>query len=151
MPVSTNVSTNLWSNGKLKSVSVFFKRYQIANAGFYFFSEEEKVKFRNARHQHVLLTKGNKDKVQEVEILEDKCNQAMMLKFGRIVDIDSLGTVTVSRAVEEARDAVRQNEIKLAKEEHKMEQQVQALKSDLSKLVSLKSSISLPKKHPFRS
>ena len=59
----------------------------------------------------------------------------MMLKFGRIVDIDSLGTVTVSRAVEEARDAVRQNEIKLAKEEHKMEQQVQALKSDLSKLV----------------
>ena len=93
------------------------------------------MKFRNARHQHVLLTKGNKDKVQEVEILEDKCNQAMMLKFGRIVDIDSLGTVTVSRAVEEARDAVRQNEIKLAKEEHKMEQQVQALKSDLSKLV----------------
>ena len=101
------------------------------------FSEEEKVKFRNARHQHVLLTKGNKEKVQEVEILEDKCNQAMMLKFGRIVDIDSLGTVTVSRAVEEARDAARQNEIKLAREEHKMEQQVQALKADLSKLVSL--------------
>ena len=95
------------------------------------------MKFRNARHQHVLLTKGNKEKVQEVEILEDKCNQAMMLKFGRIVDIDSLGTVTVSRAVEEARDAARQNEIKLAREEHKMEQQVQALKADLSKLVSL--------------
>jgi len=94
------------------------------------------LKFRNARHQHVLLTKGNKEKVQEVEILEDKCNQAMMLKFGRIVDIDSLGTVTVSRAVEEARDAARQNEIKLAREEHKMEQQVQALKADLSKLIN---------------
>jgi len=98
--------------------------------------EEEKVKFRNARHQHVLLTKGNKEKVQEVEVLEDKCNQAMMLKFGRIVDIDSLGTVTVSRAVEEARDAVRQNEMKLAREEHKMELQVQALKGDLSKLIN---------------
>ena len=39
----------------------------------------------------------------EVEELQEKCEQAMMLKFGRTVDIDSLGTVTVSRAVEEAR------------------------------------------------
>merc|ERR1719436_172619 len=66
--------------------------------------EQEKVKFRNARHQHVLLTKGNKDRVVEVAELSEKCNQTMMLKFGRIVDIDSLELVTTSRAVEEARE-----------------------------------------------
>jgi hypothetical protein len=38
-----------------------------------------------------------------VKNLEDKCNQAMMLKFGRIVDIDSLAMVTVPRAVEEGK------------------------------------------------
>ena len=43
----------------------------------------------------------------QVEELEEKCEQAMMLKFGRIVDIDTLGTVTVSRAVEEARLTVQ--------------------------------------------
>jgi len=98
--------------------------------------EEEKVKFRNARHQHVLLTKGNKEKGLEVSELEEKCNQSMMLKFGRIVDIDSLGTITVSRAVVEARESVRQNEMKLAREEHQMEQEVQLLKADLAELVN---------------
>ena len=63
------------------------------------------MKFRNARHQHVLLTKGNKDRVVEVAELSEKCNQTMMLKFGRIVDIDSLELVTTSRAVEEARES----------------------------------------------
>ena len=72
---------------------------------FQFLSEQEKVKFRNARHQHVLLTKGNKDRVVEVAELSEKCNQTMMLKFGRIVDIDSLELVTTSRAVEEARES----------------------------------------------
>ena len=70
-----------------------------------YYSEQEKVKFRNARHQHVLLTKGNKDRVVEVAELSEKCNQTMMLKFGRIVDIDSLELVTTSRAVEEARES----------------------------------------------
>lgn len=50
------------------------------------------------------LTKGNKDRVQEVAELSEKCNQSMMLKFGRIVDIDSLELVTTSRAVDEARE-----------------------------------------------
>ena len=74
-----------------------------------------------------------------------------MLKFGRIVDIDSLGTITgellvmnhilwvilVSRAVVEARESVRQNEMKLAREEHQMQQEVQLLKADLAELVKL--------------
>merc|ERR1719285_239198 len=94
--------------------------------------EQEKVKFRNARHQHVLLTKGNKDRVVEVAELSEKCNQTMMLKFGRIVDIDSLELVTTSRAVEEARESVRQNEMKLARESHKIELEIAALKEKLA-------------------
>ena len=56
------------------------------------------------------LTKGNKDRVQEVGELSEKCNQAMMLKFGRIVDIDSLELVTTSRAVDEAREGGEYNQ-----------------------------------------
>ena len=55
------------------------------------------------------LVKGNKEMATDVEELREKCEQAMMLKFGRTVDIDSLGTVTVSRAVEEARLQVQVN------------------------------------------
>ena len=43
----------------------------------------------------------------------------------------------MSRAVVEARESVRQNEMKLAREEHQMQQEVQLLKADLAELVKL--------------
>lgn len=97
--------------------------------------DEEKHKYRKARQQHVHLVKGNKEMSGSVEELEEKCEQAMMLKFGRSVDIDSLGTITVSRAVEEARLTVQANELKLARKEHAMDQQLIALKEQLSNKV----------------
>ena len=47
--------------------------------------DEEKQKYRKARQQHVHLVKGNKEMALKVDELEEKCEQAMMLKFGRMV------------------------------------------------------------------
>ncbi|CAG5111754.1 Oidioi.mRNA.OKI2018_I69.chr2.g6028.t1.cds [Oikopleura dioica] len=94
--------------------------------------ENEKLKYRKAKQQHVHLVKGNKDIVNQVKALDEKCNQAMMLKFGRIVDIDSLAMVTVPRAVEEGQRVNQQNEINLAREELEMDKKILALREELA-------------------
>ena len=63
----------------------------------------KKLKYRKIKQQLANLLKVNMDIVKQVYTREVKCNQAMMLVFGRIVDIDSLPMVIVSRAVEESK------------------------------------------------
>lgn len=48
--------------------------------------------------------------------LEEKVQNMMMLKFGRLVDLEKLEKVTVSRTVEELKEKLRQQEIKSARD-----------------------------------
>ena len=43
--------------------------------------------------------------------MEEQCNRMMLQKFGRIVDLEKLETVTVNRNIEESKERLRQNEI----------------------------------------
>ncbi len=43
--------------------------------------------------------------------MQDQCDKMMMQKFGRIVDLEKLETVTVNRNVEELKEKLRLNEI----------------------------------------
>jgi len=52
----------------------------------------------------------------QIAELEEKVQNMMMLKFGRIVDLEKLEKVTVSRTVEELKEKLRQQEIKSAQE-----------------------------------
>lgn len=57
----------------------------------------------------------------KIEEMDEQCNQMMIDKFGRIVDLEKLETVTVNRNVEELKEKLRLNEIKSSAELHKWE------------------------------
>ena len=48
--------------------------------------------------------------------MEEKVRNMLMLKFGRLVDLEKLETVTVNRTVEELKEKLRQQESKSAGE-----------------------------------
>ena len=48
--------------------------------------------------------------------MEDKVQQIQMLKFGRLVDLEKLETVSVNRVAEELKEKLREQEARTAKE-----------------------------------
>ena len=51
-----------------------------------------------------------------VVVLEKQCNELMMRKFGRLVDMEALQTLSGNRALEELRQEKLLKEAKYAKE-----------------------------------
>ena len=52
----------------------------------------------------------------QIDELEEKVRNMLMLKFGRLVDLEKLETVSVNRTVEELKEKLRQQESKSAAE-----------------------------------
>jgi hypothetical protein len=51
-----------------------------------------------------------------ISVMEEQCNKMMVQKFGRIVDLERLETVTVNRQIEELKEKLRINQLQCAKE-----------------------------------
>lgn len=66
---------------------------------------------RDAKKKHVQLIKDRKLFDGKIAEMEAKCNQEMILKFGRIVNLEEIEQVTVNRQVEELKEKLRVNEI----------------------------------------
>lgn len=49
-------------------------------------------------------------------MLEEKCREMMMLKFGRVVDLEQLENVTVNKLAEELQRKIKQEEKTAIKE-----------------------------------
>ena len=52
----------------------------------------------------------------QVATLEEKCREMMMLKFGRVVDLEQLENVTVNKLAEELQRKIKQQEKSANKE-----------------------------------
>ena len=52
----------------------------------------------------------------QIKELEDKVQQIQMLKFGRLVDLEKLETVSVNRVAEELKEKLREQETSNLKE-----------------------------------
>ena len=72
--------------------------------------------FREARKKHIQLNKDRKVFEARISEMEDVCNKMMLQKFGRIVDLEKLETVTVNRNIEELKEKLRNNEITCSSE-----------------------------------
>ena len=72
--------------------------------------------FREAKKKHVQLIKDRRVFEHRIGEMEEQCNSMMMQKFGRIVDLEKLETVTVNRQVEELKEKMRVNEIQCSNE-----------------------------------
>ena len=72
--------------------------------------------FRDARKRHVQLNKDRRSFREKISELDELCNKMMMQKFGRIVDLEKLETVTVNRNIEELKEKLRKTEIECSSE-----------------------------------
>ena len=70
---------------------------------------------REARQSHVQLIKDQKLYEQKIGELEQKCKDMMMMKFGRMIDLEKLEGVTVNRNLEELKEKMRMNDVKHAR------------------------------------
>uniref|UniRef100_H2ZFC3 DUF4201 domain-containing protein n=1 Tax=Ciona savignyi TaxID=51511 RepID=H2ZFC3_CIOSA len=96
-------------------------------------SEQRKF-YKEARQQHVHLIKNRRVMEERIEQLEEKCEHMMMLKFGRIVDLEKLDSVTINKNVEELKEQVRRQEVKNATELLKRQRRIEELRDRVTDL-----------------
>ncbi|XP_060090627.1 cilia- and flagella-associated protein 44 [Heteronotia binoei] len=71
---------------------------------------EQRDLYKHAREQHKQLIRDRREMMRRIEKLEEKCNQLMMMKFGRIVDLEALQTLSVNTNLEELRMKMMEKE-----------------------------------------
>ena len=71
---------------------------------------------REAKRKHVQLIKDRKVFDAKISEMNETCNTMMIQKFGQIVDLEKLETVTVNRQVEELKERLRVTEIQCSSE-----------------------------------
>ncbi|XP_031554688.1 cilia- and flagella-associated protein 44-like isoform X2 [Actinia tenebrosa] len=95
---------------------------------------EQKRLYREHRHKHVQLIRDKKVMESKIAELDEKVENMMMLKFGRLVDLEKLETVSVNRTVEELKEKLRQQEVKAAKDVAKWDTKIDSYKSKITQL-----------------
>ncbi|XP_038057956.1 cilia- and flagella-associated protein 44-like isoform X2 [Patiria miniata] len=91
--------------------------------------------YKEHRQQHVQLIKDRKLMESRITELEEKCNEMMRQKFGRIIDLEKLETVGVNRTVEELKEKLRLNELTNANELLKWDSKIEAKKARITELI----------------
>jgi hypothetical protein len=71
---------------------------------------------RESRKTHVTLIKDRKIFDAKISQMEEQTNEMMVAKFGRVVDLEKLETITVNRAIEELKEKLRMTEIQCSEE-----------------------------------
>ncbi|NWV63716.1 CFA44 protein, partial [Malurus elegans] len=89
---------------------------------------------RKAREQHKQLLQDKKDMEEEIQRLEERCNNLMMEKFGRLVDFEAVQAHCVNIPVEEMKVRIMQKEYEHFMELKEWEERIIVLQHQLTKL-----------------
>ncbi|XP_062907293.1 cilia- and flagella-associated protein 44 [Mobula hypostoma] len=73
---------------------------------------EQRELYKQARQKHVQLLQDKAKMEAEIAELEEKCYQEMVRKFGRVVDLEALQTVSVNLTLEELKEKIDVNNTK---------------------------------------
>ncbi|XP_057211014.1 cilia- and flagella-associated protein 44 [Triplophysa rosa] len=77
---------------------------------------EQRELYKRARHQHVQLRHDLKDMEARIKESEMRSEQQMLMKFGKLVDLEVLQTLSGNRKLEEMRQEIREQEAKYIQE-----------------------------------
>ncbi|KTG29183.1 hypothetical protein cypCar_00002686 [Cyprinus carpio] len=77
---------------------------------------EQRELYKHAKQQHVQLRHDLKDMEAKIKVSEVRCEQLMLKKFGQLVDLEVLQTLSGNRRVEEMRHEIRAQDTKYTKE-----------------------------------
>ncbi|XP_072116973.1 cilia- and flagella-associated protein 44 isoform X3 [Mobula birostris] len=73
---------------------------------------EQRELYKRARQKHVQLLQDKAKMEAEIAELEEKCYQEMVRKFGRVVDLEALQTLSVNLTLEELKEKIDVNNTK---------------------------------------
>ncbi|XP_060626745.2 cilia- and flagella-associated protein 44 [Anolis sagrei] len=85
---------------------------------------EQRELYKKAREQHKELIRDRKEMMIKIERLEEKCNQFMMMKFGRLVNLEALQTLSVNTNLEELKMKTMEKEQAIAMDLKKWEDRI---------------------------
>ncbi|XP_048348373.1 cilia- and flagella-associated protein 44 [Sphaerodactylus townsendi] len=92
---------------------------------------EQRDLYKQAREQHKHLIRDRREMMLRIERLEENCNQLMMMKFGRIVDLEALQTLSVNANLEELKMKMMEKEQLHAAELKQMDDGIYDLRQQL--------------------
>ncbi|XP_036376519.1 cilia- and flagella-associated protein 44 [Megalops cyprinoides] len=72
--------------------------------------QEQGDAYRQARQRHALLTHEHRDMQARIHELEERCEEMMLAKFGRLVDLEVLQTLSGNSQLEELKQDCRAKE-----------------------------------------
>ncbi|XP_056259641.1 cilia- and flagella-associated protein 44 [Seriola aureovittata] len=101
--------------------------------------------YTQARQQHVRLIHDRRDMDAKIQVLEKQCDELMMMKYGRLLDLEALQTLSGNRVLEELKqeklikEAAYAKEIKQwdAKVEEARQNLMEATKTNTERLLSM--------------
>ncbi|NXW56323.1 CFA44 protein, partial [Eurystomus gularis] len=90
--------------------------------------------YKKARKQHKQLVQDKKEMELKIQQLEEKCNDLMMKKFGRLVDFEAVQAHSVNIRMEELKVQIMEKEHVHSQELKKWEERILDLRQQLMKL-----------------
>ncbi|CAM4444167.1 unnamed protein product [Caretta caretta] len=96
---------------------------------------EQRELYKQARQQHKELIRDRREIEIRIQRLEENCNQLMLMKFGRVVDLEALQTLSVNTNLEELKIKMMEKEHMQAQELKKWEEKIFELRQRLMMLM----------------
>ncbi|XP_074830119.1 cilia- and flagella-associated protein 44 isoform X4 [Natator depressus] len=96
---------------------------------------DQRELYKQARQQHKELIRDRREIEIRIQRLEENCNQLMLMKFGRVVDLEALQTLSVNTNLEELKIKMMEKEHMQAQELKKWEEKIFELRQRLMLLM----------------
>ena len=94
-----------------------------------------KKKFKSLHGTKRKLQKDKKLRQKEIEVQESRCVELQMLKFGQIIDLESLDKIGDSKMVDDLNEKINAMETKFEREVHKFRRGLSAVQSKMLRTI----------------
>ncbi|XP_052253766.1 cilia- and flagella-associated protein 44-like isoform X2 [Dreissena polymorpha] len=95
----------------------------------------QKKYMKESKKKHVQLIKDRKTFESKISEMDEECEEMMVSKFGCVVDIEKLETVTVNRTIEELKEKLRITEIQCSEEVVEWNDKISEKKNAITDLI----------------
>ncbi|TRY65681.1 hypothetical protein DNTS_005533 [Danionella cerebrum] len=99
--------------------------------------QEQRELYKQNRHTHVQLRHELSDMMNTIREWEVRCEQLMMMKFGKLVDLEALQTLSGNRKLEEMKQEVRERDGRFTQELRQWEARVSGAREALTEATRL--------------
>ncbi|XP_078415672.1 cilia- and flagella-associated protein 44 [Cetorhinus maximus] len=94
--------------------------------------DEQRELFKHARQKHVQLLRDKAGMEAEITELEETCYQEMIRKFGRVVDLEALQTLSVNMTLEELKEKIDVNNLRFKRKIKQKDDKIVELQAELT-------------------